>query len=780
MPHKGGQLEGEGAEGAGSADVSSSQSGVEVRSSRRNFLGASFGAAAAAFLASSRTWAGAPGSQSSTSPASDPTLLRIQAAPGQVVNSFDPDEVLGTSMDIQSRASVEKIYTPDAIREMLSAGWGPISYRFHPTETVDYWHWNPKGRWSDEANQRGYFVGSGELGEPIRDSFGYSLAHRGCTHNGGTSQGYSHLTDGDPTTFWKSNPYLTKTFTGEDDSLHPQWIIVDLGAYFSMNAIRMDWCEPSAREYQVEYWVGDDPMNWEEPAMHSASGGEQFLPVENQAMGNWKRFPKGVVREGKGGSVTLKLADDLVPARWVRVVMTQSTNQPGPHGADDVRHRVGYAMYEVYVGKIESDGHFVDFTKHAADGRKQSATYCSSTDPWHTVQSLSPRGDQTGIDLFFTSGITNGLPAMMTVPLIYSVPEDAAAQVEYMKKRGYKISWIEMDEEADGQYYMPEDYATLYIQFAKAIHKVDPTLKLGGPVFQGINQDVSVWPNAKGNKSWFGRFYDYLKSHGHADDLTFVSFEIYPYEACTMKWEDLYRNQEITRTMLKAFWDDGLPKNIPLMNTESNLCGSLSVYMSDIFSALWLADNVGSFFLEGGGLYIHSPIEPSGLGHGCQGYAVWGNAICDHDFKVVEYMAFYHAGRMINNEWVTHRTGVHKQYRVNGGLEDGAGNMLVTSYAVKRPDGDWALLLINKDKENSHSIRIAFDDNGQTGYFSGSVRMVTFGSEQYVWHGETAAAHADPNLPPVVSSVAASRDTAVMLPKASVTVFRGKVEGIRA
>jgi hypothetical protein len=43
-----------------------------------------------------------------------------------------------------------------------------------------------------------------------------------------------------------------------------------------------------------------------------------------------------------------------------------------------------------------------------------------------------------------------------------------------------------------GDNYMPEDYAALYVQFADAIHTVDPALKLGRPVFQGINQDVSV------------------------------------------------------------------------------------------------------------------------------------------------------------------------------------------------------------------------------------------------------------------------------------------------
>ena len=748
-----------------------------MATSRRTFLGTTVGAAALTMVRAVADAVVLSDQNATSSPAAS-AVVRVHSAPAQVVNSFDPDKSLATSMDIQSRESINKIYTPENINVCLSAGWGPISYRLHTPETIDYWHWNPNGHWTDEANQRGYFVGSSELGEPIRNSFGYSLAHRGCTHNGGTDRGYSRLTDGDPNTFWKSNPYLAQAFTHEDDSLHPQWIIVDLGEYYDVNAIRIDWCEPSARKYEVQYWVGADPMNWEEPALDSTGQGGDYLPVADQAMGNWLRFPNGAVPEGKGGSVTLKLADNLISTRWVRVVMTQSSNQPGSHGHDDVRHRVGYAIYEVYVGRLEADDKFADFVKHAPDGRQQTATYCSSTDPWHTAEALSPHGDQTGWDLFFTSGITNGLPALITVPLIYSVPEDAAAMVTYLKKRGYPISWVEMDEEADGQYYMPEDYAALYIQFADAIHKIDPTLKLGGPVFQGINQDVSVWPDARERRSWFGRFYDYLKSHDRHGDLSFASFEIYPYAACTMKWVDLYRCRELTRKTLQAFRDDGLPAAIPLMNTESNLCGSLSVYMSDIFSALWLADNVGSFFAEGGTLYIHSPIEPSVIEHGCQGWAIWGNALWDREAKIIGYTAFYHASRMINNEWVAHRSGTHHLYSVDVGIEDGAGNALVTSYAVRRPDGQWALLLINKDRDNPHPVRIAFESSGRTGYFSGTIRMVTFGSEQYVWHGADATAHADPNLPPVVSSIDAYAQTLFTLPKASVTVLRGKVAGL--
>jgi hypothetical protein len=90
------------------------------------------------------------------------------------------------------------------------------------------------------------------------------------------------------------------------------------------------------------------------------------------------------------------------------------------------------------------------------------------------------------------------------------------------------------------------------------------------------------------------------------------------------------------------------------------------------------------------------------------------------------------------------------------------------------------LLLVNKDRDNPYPVRIAFESGGETGHFSGTIRMVTFGSEQYVWHGADGTAHADPNLPPAVSSIDASAQTVFTLPTASVTVVRGEVAGLSA
>ena len=104
-----------------------------------------------------------------------------------------------------------------------------------------------------------------------------------------------------------------------------------------------------------------------------------------------------------------------------------------------------------------------------------------------------------------------------------------------------------MGEEADGQYMLPEDYAALYLQWATAIHRVDPALKLGGPSFQGVNKDIEVWPDANGKVSWTARFVDYLKQHGRMNDLAFFSFEHYPYEPCRMPWGMLYDEPELVQ-----------------------------------------------------------------------------------------------------------------------------------------------------------------------------------------------------------------------------------------
>jgi hypothetical protein len=136
---------------------------------------------------------------------------------------------------------------------------------------------------------------------------------------------------------------------------------------------------------------------------------------------------------------------------------------------------------------------------------------------------------------------------------------------------------------------------------------------------------------------------------------------------------------------------------------------------------------------------------------------------------------------MINLEWVQHRAGMHYMFASSTDIKDGEGNLLVTSYAVRRPDGNWSLMLVNRDETSPHTIRVQFEDStgSSGGSFSGAVRVVTFGSEQYVWINDGANSHADPDNPPAGSTIVANSQTTFTLPKASVTVLRGKLAGVK-
>ena len=275
-----------------------------------------------------------------------------------------------------------------------------------------------------------------------------------------------------------------------------------------------------------------------------------------------------------------------------------------------------------------------------------------------------------------------------------------------------------------------------------------------------------------------GRFVDYLKSHGRLSDLAFVSFEHYPFDACDITWKTLYPNQ------VGETYPAGLARRrrsqgcAPHRRPKISLAAGFTGPMTTIFAALWLADNVGSFFEGGGALFTHSPIQPQGIQNTCLGWSSWSNFVSDEEtLEIRGYTSPYFAAHMINMEWVQHRAGVHVMFPAATNIKDSDGNLLVTSYAVHRPDGNWSLMLVNRDETNSHAVRVVFDDakNKRASSFSGPVTFVTFGSEQYVWINDGPNSHADPDNPPVAATIQGDAGTIFTLPKASITVLRGKV-----
>ena len=675
----------------------------------------------------------------------------VDAAPSHAVNTFSPFRALGAAVDRLATGTPDKLLTDPVLKEILGAGWQTVTYRQNTELMVEAWHWNAHGAWSNPEKQEGYFTGSAELAETIRHSWAYPLPHRGFSR--GDGNGWSRLTDGDLKTYWKSNPYLTRNFTGEDDALHPQWVMIDLGGRVNINALRIAWAHPYARRYAIQFWTGElEPF------------------YDGTTKGAWQTFPAGTVKDGQGGTVTLKLVSWMLPVRYLRIWMTESSNTCDTHAASDQRNCVGYAINEIYAGTLAADGQFTDVVKHLPS-REQTVTWPSSIDPWHAASDLDEaRGDQVGFDFFFTCGVTRALPTMVPIAMLYSTPEDAAAEIAYLYQRHYPISWIEMGEEADGQHMLPEDYGALYLQFATAIHRLVPEAKLGGPAFEGTTEDVEVWPDAAGKVSWLGRFLDYLKAHGRMNDFTFFSFEHYPLmdKRADLSWNDLYQEPGYVSHIIQVWKDNGLPPNLPFFMTEGNMTGGGE--RPDVMSALWLADYVGSMMTGGasGTFYFHY-MPRAGRPRGF--------LILDENYHLKSYPPQYLATQVITKEWVQPVDLVHRLFKVSSDVKDAAGNLLVTAYAVERPDGQWSLMLLNKDHDNDHAVKVVFADpeRKRDRFFTGRVDRIAFGDAEYQWHPEGTGGRADPDGPPSKSTVTGGAEALYQLPKASIVVLRGRI-----
>jgi hypothetical protein len=275
-----------------------------------------------------------------------------------------------------------------------------------------------------------------------------------------------------------------------------------------------------------------------------------------------------------------------------------------------------------------------------------------------------------------------------------------------------------------------------------------------------------------------GRFFDYLREHNRLSDLSFVSFEHYPFEQCRLQWSDLYQEADLVRHILNVWRQDGLPPGVPMFITESNIAAGSDSSFVDIFAALFWTDYVGSFLEAGGKAVYYFHYIPEGMSHGCGGTSpsTFSMFTMDKNYQIVQPNSQFFAGQMINLEWVQPGSSAeHRIFPSESDIHDAAGHTLVTSYAVLRPNGEWSLMLINKDQLNAHPVRIVFEDGKKNRAFAGPVSFATFGSEQYQWHSNIKEGFADPDGPIAKSTLTGAPDTLYTLPKASVTVIRGNL-----
>jgi hypothetical protein len=655
--------------------------------------------------------------------------ITVSVAP-QPAASFRPLDALGGAIDGQDQGVVRQMYTPKNLDVMQSAGLGSLTYRLRTELADEAWHWNPEGTWSDPARQRGYWTSSTTSSAPIDITYGYRLPRRGNTNDQANDDGYSRLDDGDPNSFWKSNPYLDQRYTGEDNALHPQWVVIDLGKSQPVDAVQLSWGTPYAVDYQVQYWDGEDPFS-----------------ISTGTKERWRTFPNGTVTNATGGDATVQVdPSGNTDARFVRVLMTRSS-ELAPPGSTDPRDGAGYALREVHIGTKDPESPLVDLVHHGATASTQSPAYVSSTDPWHQATDRDPRTEQPGFDRVKQSGLLKGVPAMVPVPVLFSTPEDARAELIYLQSHQFPVNRVELGEEPDGQNVLPEDYAALYIQWANALRTVEPGVQLGGPSFQTGFEEVVAWPDDAGETSWLRRFVSYLTRHSALGQFNFFSAEWYPFDdPCSPVAANLAHESQLLASAYRQWHADGVPANVPTVVSEYGYSAQAAEPEVDLPGAVLNADFAAQFLTLGGSAAYLYGYEPNVLDRypGCSG---WGNNMlfkADDNYQVNDEMATYWAAKLLTQNWAQPGNEPHALYVATVRGADGHAAP-VAAYPVHRPDGRWAILVVNKDAHHTWRLDARFVDqvSRAAGSFAGPVALFQFGPEQYAWapngdHGQTS------------------------------------------
>lgn len=677
--------------------------------------------------------------------------IHILYTPSHPANTFIPSKNIGGDLDGHLKGDINRMLTSEHIREMQTVGLKPVSYRLRTELAGEVWHWNPKGTWSEKNKQQGYWISDSVSKEPIEISNGYRLPRRGNTFDQANNDGYSRIDDGDSTTFWKSNPYLDKYFTKETNELHPQWVIVDLGKRYDVNALRIKWGYPYAVSFTADYARDVDP--------------DYFDPFQPNI---WRAFSKDSFQNLNGENKIVKITDKKLSVRFIRISMTKSS-YTSVIKSDDIRDKLGFAIKEVEVGLLNSKGKFHDWMHHLPD-HDQSTIYVSSTDSWHASKDLDPNVEQAGIDRFFTSGITANQPALMPVALLYDTPDNVLSMIKYLKAKHYPVEELEMGEEPEGQLVSPEDYAALYFHLGMRIKDLDSSLGMGGPGFASISStpdDSSSFTEAK----WTALFLNYLKKRNGIDLFNFFTFEWYPFDdLCTQAASQLAIAPQMFSIALKNF-QNILPQNTPKYLTEYGYSAYEGKPEVEIEGALMYADILGKFLECGGDKSFLYGYEPAYLqqSYKCSGY---GNNILfglGEDGKIKYRTAAYYETKMITENWATPSDSVVEIYPSETTVHNREKETLISAYSLRSPDGKWSVMLINKDPKRTFNVEIDAENTVSKQISSLHFEhLIQYSKQQYRWVDKGFNSYPSKDIPPVMKKINGSKN--IFLPPYSLTI----------
>jgi len=219
----------------------------------------------------------------------------------------------------------------------------------------------------------------------------------------------------------------------------------------------------------------------------------------------------------------------------------------------------------------------------------------------------------------------------------------------------------------------------------------------------------------------------------------------------------------------------GLTHDIPWIISEYGYSAFGARAEIDLEGALVNADSVARFLTLGGDVaYLYGyeasrPIKETecSVGNNMQFFM-------DARGRAGMPTAAHWGARMLAQEWAQPGDETHEIFPTASDLENAQGEQIVTAYALHRPDGLWSLMLINKDPNQAHDVKIVFRNASGTGTFAGASDVFQFSSRQYQLNADREEPRPLKSDPPARFTVGQS--STISLPSYSLTVVRGKLQ----
>ena len=598
-------------------------------------------------------------------------IYELHLMPDRMPRLFRPADAFGVAIDGGNAAETTALFDPTNAAAIRGARLRNASYRLRTELAGQVWHWSSYGRWSDQDHHQGYWVGDPSRDDNHELSFGFRLPRRGNSRDEAEDDGFSRVDDGDPTSFWKSNPYLDPKLDGT--GIERQWVILDLGRTRQIDTAQVHWAEPYAAQFRLQRWVGDD-----------------------QYYGKWTDLTPSLQGHAGLQAVTFTPAN----ARFVRILLERSSHVAA---GKDRRDAMGYGIAELELG-IRSPTGFRDYVQHAASGHKQTQVTVSSTDPWHREGDRDTDSAQPSLVALHERGLFAG-PFLLPLPLLTDTPENAVAELRYFRRRGVPIKALELGEEPEGQLAPPRMVAALYSRLASLIAQEAPGIAIGGPSLIDPIADTTLDDD---DESWTQGFLGSLRRSARSSPIQFLSTELYPVEnLCESSAHMLQEVARAPKRMAARFREDGAA-DLPWMVTEYGLSpyggkalrGTVAALADAEILARSLSQGVADLYLYGTSPASAVPGKQACAGRG--NLTLWNSDRLGHILSGSIRLRVFEA---VRDQW-SNPNDAQEELIAVGGAPRG-----VEACALRREDGSLSLLLINRTERR---VRLRLGPFGPT------------------------------------------------------------------